>query len=405
MLLSRSLLSDRVIVVVFDAEALAYEKATSKSRDEFKRKVRTLTGNYQEYFHLDRFMTNETVQVLFQVISHKILRLLAPFFMMAMLAASLISPSPYAALLFSAQMGFYALAFIGLAFPVFKSRVTSIPYMFCLMNLSALMAFFQYFLRQGKVAAGKSVLWDKTKEEDPKSGSLGFDIQRSGDVLLLGTLGHPQESFYMSKIKPALDYAGASAGLVLASPVMAAVALAVKMESSGPAIYKQERVGVDGKPFTIYKFRSMAVDAEKNTGAVWASKNDSRVTKVGRFIRKTHLDELPQLLNVLRGEMSLIGPRPERPDFVGYLKQNIEGYQRRTAIKPGITGLAQVLHKYDETLQDVRKKVRYDLEYIGGANFSTDLKIALLTMRKMVNRQTKIKKEIHCNFCNMPLDQ
>jgi len=139
----------------------------------------------------------------------------------------------------------------------------------------------------------------------------------------------------------------------------------------------------------MYKFRSMVVDAEKNTGAVWAAKNDPRVTRVGRLIRKTHLDELPQLLNVLKGDMSLVGPRPERPNFVGYLNQNIEGYNRRLTVKPGITGLAQVIHKYDETLQDVRGKVRYDLEYINHACLSTDLKISWMTAKRMFSGQNE----------------
>jgi lipopolysaccharide/colanic/teichoic acid biosynthesis glycosyltransferase/cellulose synthase/poly-beta-1,6-N-acetylglucosamine synthase-like glycosyltransferase len=374
--------------VVFEAQALAFERATEKSRDEFKRKVRTLTGNYQEYFNLDRFLTRNTVGIAFQVFSHKVLRLLAPFAMIAMLFFSLAAPSPEATLLFTAQMGFYCLAFAGLAMPSFKSRITSIPYMFTLMNLAAFMAAFKFFVQRRRVASGQSVLWEKTKE-NPGPLPLSFDVQRSGNTLVLGTVAARRVRIYLEYVKPVVDFLGALAGLMIAAPLMAVVAAAVRLESKGPAIYRQERVGLDGKRFTMLKFRSMVTDAEKNTGAVWAAKNDPRVTRVGRFLRKTHLDELPQLFNVLQGDMSLIGPRPERPNFVGYLSENVEGYRNRLAVKPGITGLAQVAHKYDETLQDVRRKVQYDLEYIRSAGPSADVKIAWMTLKRMAGRKNE----------------
>lgn len=373
--------------VVFEPEAVAYEKATDRASDEFKRKVRTLTGNYQEYFHLDRFLGYHSIRVAFQIFSHKILRLLAPMLMLGMFAASFIAPGANATLLLAGQIGFYSLAFLGLAFPL-RTRLVSVPYMFTLMNLAAAYAAVNYFLRSSQIAAGKSVLWEKTKENlfgGSSSGSMSFDVQPSGDTLqVVGTLtGVRAQMGAYFKIKPVFDYAGAALGLVVTAPLMGAIALAVKLDSRGPVLYKQVRVGRNGQTFEIYKFRSMVVDAEKNTGAVWASKHDPRVTRIGHFLRNYHLDELPQLINVLKGDMSLIGPRPERPDFVHHLSQNIEGYTGRLAVKPGITGLAQVLHKYDETLQDVRQKVRYDLDYIRTAGFLTDLRITWLTIKRM----------------------
>lgn len=167
--------------------------------------------------------------------------------------------------------------------------------------------------------------------------------------------------------------------IALGSPVIAATALGVKLSSKGPIIYSQERVGREGKHFRIYKFRSMLVDAEQG-GPQWASKNDPRVTPVGRFLRKTHLDELPQLWNVLRGDMSLVGPRPERDFFVQQLMQEIPYYNRRHRVRPGVTGLYQAMvDKYDENIDDVKQRVKYDLMYIESMSFRLDLKILFRT--------------------------
>ncbi len=186
--------------------------------------------------------------------------------------------------------------------------------------------------------------------------------------------------------------------LVIAAPIMALVAIAVKLTSRGPIMYSQTRVGLDrrchrtaalycrrggdlgGAPFTIYKFRSMCVDAEKGTGAVWATKNDPRVTPIGSFLRKSRLDELPQLFNVLRGDMNIVGPRPERPSIFAELRANIAEYPMRQRSKPGITGLAQINHSYDTTIDDVRKKVEFDLEYLRRQSLSEDMKIMLKTV-------------------------
>src|SRR5260370_40158554 len=141
---------------------------------------------------------------------------------------------------------------------------------------------------------------------------------------------------------------------------MALVALAVKLTSPGPILYRQSRVGKNGAPFVVYKFRSMCADAEVETGAVWASKDDPRVTGLGKFLRQVRLDELPQLFNVMRGEMSLVGPRPERPAFVKTLSEQIPHYRQRHLVKTGITGWAQINHQYDDTMEETINKVEDD---------------------------------------------
>ena len=162
------------------------------------------------------------------------------------------------------------------------------------------------------------------------------------------------------------------------------IAAAIKIDTPGPVVYSQERVGKDGKVFKMYKFRSMRADAEKDSGPVWAPQHDSRVTKVGRFLRNTRLDEIPQFINVLDGDMSLVGPRPERPFFVEKLSKEIPLYHRRLKVRPGITGWAQIKQGYDRSIEDVKSKVRYDLFYIENMSFRMDLKILLFTFYIML---------------------
>lgn len=176
----------------------------------------------------------------------------------------------------------------------------------------------------------------------------------------------------------------AAVGVVLAAPLMLLTALAVRLGSPGPVLYRQVRVGLGGKPFTLYKFRSMRADAEARTGAVWAIKDDPRVTRVGRIIRKIRFDELPQLFNVLKGEMSIVGPRPERPEFVGTLVERIPFYRQRHAVRPGITGWAQISYKYGDTLEDTMVKLEYDLYYIKHMSFSLDTYIIFHTLKAML---------------------
>ncbi|MBI5025651.1 MAG: sugar transferase [Nitrospirae bacterium] len=165
-------------------------------------------------------------------------------------------------------------------------------------------------------------------------------------------------------------------GIILSSPLWLLSSLAVKLEDRGPIFYSQERVGKNGRVFKALKFRSMVHDAEKHTGAVWASENDPRVTKGGRILRATAMDELPQLLNILKGEMSFVGPRAERPKLVEEFAQRINNYHHRLLIKPGLTGMAQVYGKYDTP---PNQKLRYDILYIKNQSFWLDIKLILLS--------------------------
>jgi sugar transferase (PEP-CTERM system associated) len=187
-------------------------------------------------------------------------------------------------------------------------------------------------------------------------------------------------------VKRAADFTLAGVGIVLAAPLMALTALAVRLESPGPVLYRQERVGANGRVFTLSKFRSMCADAEGGT-PVWATDKDDRVTRVGRFIRLTRLDELPQLWNVLRGDMSLVGPRPERPYFVEKLAAQIPFYTERHAVKPGVTGWAQVKYRYGSTVEDAMEKLRYDLYYIKHQSLAFDLTIVIDTVKVILARK------------------
>ena len=168
--------------------------------------------------------------------------------------------------------------------------------------------------------------------------------------------------------------------LILALPLMLIVAALIKLDSEGPVLYTQERVGLHGRVFRIMKFRSMGIDAEKN-GALWASETDPRTTTIGRMIRKVRIDELPQLINIIRGEMSLIGPRPERPVFVEELERQIRYYGQRHLVKPGLTGWAQVRYRYGNSVEDAREKLRYDLYYIKNQSPLLDALILFETTR------------------------
>jgi exopolysaccharide biosynthesis polyprenyl glycosylphosphotransferase len=169
--------------------------------------------------------------------------------------------------------------------------------------------------------------------------------------------------------------------LVLLLPLMVLTALAIKIDSQGPVFYRQQRVGQFDKPFTLYKFRSMAADAEAGGKPRWAQRQDPRVTRVGRFIRATRIDELPQLVNVLRGQMALVGPRPERPHFVDQLSRAIPFYRHRSYVKPGVTGWAQINFPYGASVEDAREKLTYDLYYVKHRSLLLDAFILLSTVR------------------------
>jgi len=184
--------------------------------------------------------------------------------------------------------------------------------------------------------------------------------------------------------KEALDLVCGVCGLLVLCLTLPVIALFIYLDSPGPIFYSQERVGLRGKAFRIYKFRSMHPDAEGEGRAIWAAEGDERVTRVGRFLRATHLDELPQLFNILRGEMSLIGPRPERAEFISKLEQTIPFYRHRLTIKPGLTGWAQVKFRYGRTGNDALIKLQYDLYYIKRQSFMLDIFIVLMTVIEVV---------------------
>ncbi len=182
------------------------------------------------------------------------------------------------------------------------------------------------------------------------------------------------------KLKRFIDLVLSVIILIVSSPLILITAIAIKLDSEGPIFFVQERMGQHGKIFKMIKFRSMKKDAEKLTGPVWSQKDDPRVTRVGKIIRKLRIDEIPQFINVLKGDMSIVGPRPERPYFVEKLSKEIPYYKRRLRARPGITGWAQVKHKYDESIEDVKIKLRYDLFYIENMSIRMDLKILLRTI-------------------------
>ncbi|HXH26021.1 MAG TPA: TIGR03013 family XrtA/PEP-CTERM system glycosyltransferase, partial [Vicinamibacterales bacterium] len=197
-----------------------------------------------------------------------------------------------------------------------------------------------------------------------------------------------RKSRVLSAAKRLIDVVAATLGLVLAAPVMALIVAAVKLTSPGPVLYHQRRVGQHGRIFTLHKFRSMHENAEAATGPVWASKEgDARVTAVGRFLRRTRLDELPQLWNVLKGDMSFVGPRPERPEFVAELTRQIPFYGQRHIVRPGLTGWAQVRYTYGASIEDALQKLQYDLFYIKNLSIALDLFIILGTIKTVILRK------------------
>jgi lipopolysaccharide/colanic/teichoic acid biosynthesis glycosyltransferase len=185
-------------------------------------------------------------------------------------------------------------------------------------------------------------------------------------------------------LKRALDFIFALTGLLVTLPLMIGIAVVAWANHRGPILFGQERIGQGRRPFRMFKFRTMVQNAERDTGPVWSWSGDPRVTRVGKVLRATHLDELPQLWNVLRGEMSLVGPRPERAVFIEKLEKVIPGYAHRLAIRPGITGLSQLRSGYDESVRSVRRKVRYDLLYVRQGCTLLDAMIVLETILSMV---------------------
>lgn len=213
-----------------------------------------------------------------------------------------------------------------------------------------------------------------------------FLVNKVPDSALLQVIFHPL-SGWDRFLKRFTDIFLSTIVLLVLSPIMLFIALLIKIDSDGPVFYKQKRIGLRGKQFLLYKFRSMIADAEKYTGPVWAKKNDWRITRMGKIMRPFRLDELPQLFNVLVGDMSFVGPRPERPHFVSQFIDTIPFYRLRHTVLPGITGLAQVKYSYDQTIEDVKKKLVYDLEYINNISLKLDLKIFLKTILTVIKKE------------------
>lgn len=223
----------------------------------------------------------------------------------------------------------------------------------------------------------------------PKLYSLVYEhflIRKVPDSNLLQVIFHPL-SAWDRFLKRLTDILLALIALITLSPLMAAIALLIKIDTPGPIFYMQKRIGFRNKKFFLIKFRSMVQDAEKYTGPVWAKKNDTRITRMGKIMRPFRLDELPQLFNVLIGDMSFVGPRPERPHFVYKFVSSIPLYSLRHTVHPGITGFAQVKYSYDQTIEDVKKKLNYDLEYINNISLRLDLKIFFKTALTVLKRQ------------------
>jgi lipopolysaccharide/colanic/teichoic acid biosynthesis glycosyltransferase len=228
-------------------------------------------------------------------------------------------------------------------------------------------------------------------DPSPPAKTASFRFKYLPHYIRLDELG---ERHRYAKIKPVLDWLLAAAMLIPALPLILLCALAVRLTWRGPGFYTQVRLGKHGRPYTLIEIRTMVIDAEQVTGPRWAIPGDQRITKVGDFLRKTHLDELPQLFNVLRGDMSLTGPRPERPEIVPTLEEEIPGYGQRLAVKPGVTGLAQVQLPADTDLASVRKKLSYDLYYVRVHSFGLDLRLVLCTAFKVLGISFKAQRRI-----------
>ncbi|TCP58978.1 exopolysaccharide biosynthesis polyprenyl glycosylphosphotransferase [Tumebacillus sp. BK434] len=212
---------------------------------------------------------------------------------------------------------------------------------------------------------------------------FGAEPQQIGDLLVL-SITPPKLKLRQQIVKRGLDLLAAGLLLIVLSPLLCCLYLLIPLHSPGPAVFRQERLGQGGKPFALYKFRSMVSDAELATGPVLALQDDPRVTRLGRFLRATRLDEAPQLINVLRGEMSLVGPRPERAYFIDQFKETVPDYLQRLSVRPGLTGLAQVRAGYSSAAAD---KLRFDLMYMQNYSFVLDLKILFQTLRVVLLRQ------------------
>ena len=225
---------------------------------------------------------------------------------------------------------------------------------------------------------GKGVdIWDGHHLYEEESGRLPIDDFKPSAIIFSREF---RQGIVVRTIKRSMDLSISLIGLVIALPLMAVIGILIKLDSPGPVFYQQVRVGLRARPYMIWKFRSMFLDAEKG-GARWTSEKDPRISRVGWYLRKWRIDEIPQLINVLRGEMSLVGPRPERPVFVQELRGIIPYYDLRHAVRPGITGWAQIQFRYGASTEDSHVKLQYDLYYVKYLSIQIDLRIFLETIR------------------------
>jgi sugar transferase (PEP-CTERM system associated) len=220
-------------------------------------------------------------------------------------------------------------------------------------------------------------IWDGHHLYEEESGRLPINDLKPSAIIFSREF---KQGIVVRAIKRSMDLCISLGGIVVALPLMAAIGILIKLDSPGPIVYRQVRVGLRAQPYTIWKFRSMFLDAEKG-GARWTSEKDPRISRVGRWLRKWRLDEIPQLINVLRGEMSMVGPRPERPVFVQELRGVIPYYDIRHTVRPGITGWAQTQFRYGASAEDAHMKLQYDLYYVKYISLSLDLRILVETIR------------------------
>lgn len=363
---------------LYEPAIVALELEPTAAADDLRRRRRIGAGNLQQLVRLRSLLHPRHGGIAWAFWSGKALRTLCPLLMLICLAASLVAATwsiPFA-IAAVAQLGLYGVA----ALRAVRPRA-AVPRWVALVH---------YMVAGHAAAAIGAARWALARPRGPWSRqssprSLGEFAMSHALALSPG----------VARSKRAVDVIGALALIVLTLPFWPLIALAIRLDSRGPILFRQLRIGRAlsdrTELFMMMKFRSMRVDAERVSGAVWASKNDPRITRVGRFLRKSRLDELPQLLNVLRGDMSLIGPRPERPGIYARLETGIPFYAERTVgVRPGITGLAQVNQGYDETLEDVRNKLRWDHAYaLLVSNLrswaATDAAIAWATLSVMVN--------------------
>ncbi|MDP5212904.1 sugar transferase [Pseudoalteromonas tunicata] len=347
---------------VIDAHLNIIEMERDQEGVDFARRVRIAAGNFQQIYLLKHLTKSANPWLLFNFVSHKVLRGLMPLVVMCgvvtLMAAAILENHFFAQ---ACLLILFASVSIGAMKKWFAIEEPCAPFdqiNYVLASYAAgCMGIAKY------CTGGFNMPWRRVEQTNSSttknSGKQGTTVQSNTTN---------QSAFNVIRFKRVMDIVGATIGLVLASPIMIAAMVAIKLDSKGPVFYQQLRVGQADDDFVelfqVYKFRSMFTDAELQSGAVWASKGDPRITRVGRFLRKTRIDELPQFINVLKGEMSLIGPRPERPVFYGKLEDNIPYFSLRTyGIKPGISGLAQVMNGYDENIEDVRSKIGWDYAY------------------------------------------